>query len=54
MSSALWLVGAMTIVGVVVVLMTWYRRDRTADLGTVSHQWIAEQRLEGRSDRHGG
>jgi hypothetical protein len=24
---------------------SWYRRNQRADLGTLSHQWMAEQRL---------
>ena len=53
--SAVWLVGGMTLVGIVVALVTSrYRRDRAADLGTVSHQWMAEQRFGGPRNRHSG
>jgi hypothetical protein len=32
--------------GAVIGLATaWSRRDRSRDLGTLSHQWLAEQRL---------
>lgn len=30
---------------VVVFAVSWFRRHEAFDLGTVSHQWIAEQRF---------
>lgn len=30
---------------VVAVASSWFRRHEPLDLGTVSHQWIAEQRF---------
>lgn len=43
----LWIVVGLGIAGAVAALVTsWQRgRDQHADLGTVSHQWIAEHRL---------
>jgi len=32
-------------VAVVMLATTWFRRGDDSDLGTVSHQWIAEQRF---------
>jgi hypothetical protein len=32
---------------------TWFRRGEHADLGSVSHQWIAEQRAGQPYDRQG-
>jgi hypothetical protein len=44
--NAGWILLAVAIAGAVVMLVTsWVRRDRYLDLGTVSHHWIAEQRL---------
>ena len=44
--NAVWILLAVGIAGAVVMLVTsWVRRDQYADLGTVSHQWIAEQRF---------
>ena len=44
--NAGWILLAIGTVGAVVWLATsWARRDHYADLGTVSHHWIAEQRL---------
>jgi hypothetical protein len=55
--SVLWLFGGMIACGMIALMSAfWYRRHRhrRADLGTVSHQWIAEQRLSAPSDRHAG
>jgi hypothetical protein len=44
--NAGWILLALGIAGAVVMLAaSWVRRDRSPDLGSVSHQWIAEQRL---------
>jgi hypothetical protein len=44
--NAGWTLLAVGIGGAVVMLVrAWVRRDRYPDHGTVSHQWIAEQRL---------
>jgi hypothetical protein len=41
-----WIVLAVGVVGAAVMLATSrWRRDRAVDLGSVSHQWMAEQRL---------
>ena len=44
--TALWIVLLVGIVaGVLMLTTSWRRRDREVDLGTVSHQWMAEQRM---------
>jgi len=44
--KAITIVIGLTVVGVVIAVVTFWRRsDRAPDLGAVSHQWIAEQRL---------
>jgi hypothetical protein len=41
-----WILVAIGVAGVVAMLAkSWVRRDPDGDLGTVSHQWIAEQRF---------
>jgi hypothetical protein len=41
-----WIILAVGVAGAVVMPATSrLRRDRVVDLGTVSHQWMAEQRL---------
>jgi len=42
-----WIVLGLGIVAAVFMLATsWLRRGQAVDLGSVSHQWIAEQRLD--------
>lgn len=54
LSNTTWLVGGLAIAAIILAVVTsWYRRGREPDLGTVSHQWMAEQRLGGTRDRHG-
>ena len=44
--SALFVVAGLAVAGIIAALSTsWRRSDRAADLGAVSHQWIAEHRL---------
>lgn len=44
--STVWVIVALGIAGAIVALVTaWRRGDRLGDLGSVSHQWIAEHRL---------
>ncbi|MBI4885903.1 MAG: hypothetical protein HY824_02315 [Acidobacteria bacterium] len=44
--NAGWIVlGVGVVVAMVVLAASWLRRDHSFDLGTVSHQWIAEQRF---------
>jgi hypothetical protein len=44
--NAIWIVvGLGLAAAIVAVISSWRRRDRPADLGTVSHQWITENRL---------
>jgi hypothetical protein len=44
--NAWWIVLGVGLAGAIVLLATlWLRRYQDSDLGTVSHQWIAEQRL---------
>jgi hypothetical protein len=38
------LLGVVVAVGIVVLVASWLRRPQRPELGTVSHQWIAEQR----------
>ena len=45
MNSSLVMLGMGIAIGVLLLVMSWRRRHQVADLGTVSHQWIAEQRL---------
>jgi hypothetical protein len=41
-----WIVLGMGIAVAVFMLATsWFRRDLGGDLGSVSHQWLAEQRM---------
>jgi hypothetical protein len=44
--NTVWAAIALAIaVGVIARLTSWRRGGQPADLGTVSHQWIAEHRL---------
>jgi hypothetical protein len=44
--NAAWIVLALAVAVAVLMLSTsWRRRDQQVDLGSVSHQWIAEQRM---------
>jgi hypothetical protein len=44
--NTVWVVVGLGIAGAVIALVTsWRRGDHLSDLGTVSHQWIAEHRL---------
>jgi hypothetical protein len=46
-----WIVVGLAIVGAIVGLITARRRrGENADLGAVSHQWIAEHRMGSRMD----
>ena len=50
--DSLWMVGAAGVAGVVLALVLWrFRRERQADMGAVSRQWVAEHRLGEPSDR---
>ena len=41
-----WIVlGIGVAVAVLMITTSWRRRDQQRDLGSVSHQWIAEQRM---------
>jgi hypothetical protein len=49
--NAGWIVLGMGIAVAVLMLATsWFRRDQDVDLGSVSHHWIAEQRMDQRHD----
>jgi hypothetical protein len=42
----MWVVIALALAGAIIALVASYRRgEHAADLGAVSHQWIAEHRL---------
>jgi hypothetical protein len=44
--STVWIVIALGIVGAVVALVAFRRRgDHAANLGVVSHQWLAEHKI---------
>ena len=49
-----WILLGMAIAAAIVVLATtWFRRGEHVDLGSVSHQWIAEQRAgQGYDSQH--
>jgi hypothetical protein len=43
---AVWLIVGLGGIGAVVMLIgAWNRREQPGDLGVVSRQWVAEQRL---------
>lgn len=46
---ALWLVGGVAAVSVLIAIVAAFRRD-SPDLGTVSSQWISEHRLGANQD----
>jgi hypothetical protein len=49
--NVVWIVVGAAAVGVVVRLVAWsHGRARQADLGSVSHSWIAEHRLSQTQD----
>lgn len=44
--NTMWVVVGLGVAGALVALVTaWHRRDQPPDLGAVSYQWVAEQRL---------
>ena len=44
--TTVWVVIGLTVAAAVVGLVAFWRRsDQPADMGAVSHQWIAEHRL---------
>lgn len=44
--SAAWIVlGAGVAVAILMFTTSWRRRERGRDLGSVSHHWLAEQRM---------
>jgi hypothetical protein len=44
--NAGWILLTVAVAGALVMLaISWARRDQYRDLGTVSHRWIAEQKL---------
>jgi hypothetical protein len=50
--TAGWIIlGIAVAVALLVFAASWRRRDQEADLGSVSHQWMAEQRLGQGHDR---
>jgi hypothetical protein len=49
--TAIWIFGGVVVVGVLMALVASWRRRGEPDLGVVSSQWIAEQRLTQGSTR---
>jgi hypothetical protein len=44
--NTLWILGGLAVVGAIFALArSWQRRGGDEDLGSVSHQWVAEHRL---------
>jgi hypothetical protein len=42
----MWIVAALGVAAVIIAIISaWQRRDQRTDLGTVSHQWITENRV---------
>ncbi|MEO8258984.1 MAG: hypothetical protein ABI868_16680 [Acidobacteriota bacterium] len=49
--NTVWVALALAVLAVVIVLLSsWRRRTHPADLGAVSHQWIAEHRAASGQD----
>jgi hypothetical protein len=49
--NAAWIVlGIGVAVAMLILTTSWRRRDHERDLGSVSHQWMAEQRMGQRHD----
>jgi hypothetical protein len=49
--SAVWIAAGLGVTAVLgIVIASWRRRQYVADLGTVSTQWMAEQRLHAQHD----
>ena len=51
-NAGLIVLGMGVAVTVLALATSWFRRDHHADLGSVSHHWIAEQRLGQGQDPH--
>lgn len=43
--STIIIVAIICSIALIISATSWLRRHQTADLGTVSHQWIAEQKF---------
>ncbi len=43
--NVVWMVVGLGVVGVVLALLRWRGSGREADLGSVSQQWVAENRM---------
>ena len=44
--NTVWIVVGLGVAGAIIIALTlWHRRDQQSDLGSVSNQWVAEQRL---------
>jgi hypothetical protein len=48
--NALWIIIAITILAAIARTIAWSHERRPADLGFVSHQWVAEHRLSQAQD----
>ena len=50
--NAVWILAGIAGLGSLAQLVTWaLARGRTPDLGSVSHQWVAEHRLSQKQER---
>ena len=45
--NTVWIVVGLGVAGAIIIALItlWHRRDQQSDLGSVSNQWVAEQRL---------
>ena len=51
-TNAVWILAGLAGLGALAQLVTWaIGRGRRPDLGTVSHQWVAEHRLSQTQER---
>ncbi len=45
-----WVIAGLTGAGALWAIVSWQRRARSSDMGVLSDQWMAEQRLRKDSD----
>ena len=49
--NALWILLSIAGLGALAQLVSWLSRGKNPDLGSVSHQWVAEHRLSQTQER---